>query len=775
MSGPGPRLVGLGAADPLERAGARVLAKGGASGASSQQTRTFTLLERVNAAWQQFRFPHGRPADTDPTTLDTGISAQAKSYQFQEYFKVDNSRLQCYEDMKEMDETNDEIAAGLDTLADSAVNPEDGGQHTFVIEIDEGPYRDAAEAVFDQVTESCDLHALAFDIARDFLKFGDCFTELVVDESRKLARLKILPPGTLWRNEDAAGNLQEGRPAYDAEGHCANQAGECAFDQREALNGRLIASFYAWQITHFRWNRRGTERYGRALLRTARLTWKKLKAAEESLIIARLQRAWMRFVHTIDTTGMTTEEARQAVMRYRQELTRKFIVDTQMRESPFEVTSDFYLAGGYIRDLDGAKFLPKHAKIEVLQGDHAVLAAIHDIEYFQNKLFASLRIPKAYLGFERDVNSKSTLTTQDVQFARVLRRVQNVLSQGYKEIFDFGLALAGIDPTQVHYAVRWPAILVSDEERDAIIRRFHAQSDATYWQMGAPSTKYLIQQRYGMDDEAWRMDLLDAMGDPPARLKIPAMQMPATQMTVGTPGAATLADAVAAAGGQGPVTDVPPDDFDQSRASTEVEQRAADIARDGGGDTKTLPGRKRGTPAHLRGSNPAGMGGRPGAQVPQQSTFNTPFARSPGAARAGGREEEEEELAGMAPFGALFDPEDDAAALEGLGYEPELAQALGDPFPFPAATATPSAPSSRTFVPGARGLGGADARSPMERREALRRIGSVAGVHGVSPLSRAAGATSSAHVAGRAARDLQSFVVDLARRKAAGPVRGDRD
>jgi hypothetical protein len=552
-------LVGLAPGDPMGRAG-RTLWNGNANGPNPQQ-QTFGLIQRFAAMFRAWRFPAGGPiADTDPSTYDDGSPAQMDMSSYEQYFKTEQSRLQVYEDADEMDATTDEVAAALDTLSDSSVNPEDGSDTSFEIEIDEGPYRDAAEAVFAQVSEALDLQSNAMAISREMLLYGDCYFELVLDDYGRLARGKILPAKSIWRNEDSAGNLMQGIPVFDEDGKCQNKAGECAFDQRDGQQGTMLAAFDSWQIAHFRWNRKGSSRYGRSMLSTARVVWKKLKAAEEAVVIARLQRAWMRFVHKIDTTGMSREDARAAIRDYRTELTRRYLLDTQSRENPLEVTSDFYIGTGYTRDLDGNRYIPRLADITILQGDHAALAVMTDVEYFQNKLFASLRVPKAYLGFERDVNAKATLTTQDIQFARVLRRIQSVLSTVYKEIFDLGLILAGINPTDVHYRVRWPVILVSDEERDAQIRMMHARADSTYWQMGAPSTRWFVQQRFGLDDEAWEADLLDALNDPPSRIKIPNQEMsPQAQ----SDGAQTIGDALAAAQGNGGMSVSPVDQYPQ--------------------------------------------------------------------------------------------------------------------------------------------------------------------------------------------------------------------
>ena len=82
---------------------------------------------------------------------------------------------------------------------------------------------------------------------------------------------------------------------------------------------------------------------------------------------------------------------------------------------------------------------------------------IADIEYLKNRMFAALKIPKAFIGYEEDLNAKSTLAAQDVRFARTIERIQRIFtseltkiamvhlySQGFedKDMLDFTLELS---------------------------------------------------------------------------------------------------------------------------------------------------------------------------------------------------------------------------------------------------------------------------------------------------------------------------------------------
>ena len=89
---------------------------------------------------------------------------------------------------------------------------------------------------------------------------------------------------------------------------------------------------------------------------------------------------------------------------------------------------------------------------------------IDDIEYLKNKMMASLRIPKAFLGYEEGLSGgKATLAAEDVRFARTIERLQKIViseltkigivhlySQGFDnaDLIDFDLELQ--NPSMIH-------------------------------------------------------------------------------------------------------------------------------------------------------------------------------------------------------------------------------------------------------------------------------------------------------------------------------------
>ena len=58
---------------------------------------------------------------------------------------------------------------------------------------------------------------------------------------------------------------------------------------------------------------------------------------------------------------------------------------------------------------------------------------IEDVEYLRDKLFAALKVPKAFMGYDENTDGKATLAAQDIRFARTIERIQRiVISELYK-------------------------------------------------------------------------------------------------------------------------------------------------------------------------------------------------------------------------------------------------------------------------------------------------------------------------------------------------------
>jgi len=83
-------------------------------------------------------------------------------------------------------------------------------------------------------------------------------------------------------------------------------------------------------------------------------------------------------------------------------------------------------------------------KIDNLAGGQNT-SAIEDVEYIQKKLFAALKIPKAYLGYDEDVGAKATLAQEDIRFSRTIQRIQKTIIAELNKIAMIHLFSHGFD------------------------------------------------------------------------------------------------------------------------------------------------------------------------------------------------------------------------------------------------------------------------------------------------------------------------------------------
>jgi hypothetical protein len=186
------------------------------------------------------------------------------------------------------------------------------------------------------------------------------------------------------------------------------------------------------------------------MMESARKTWKQLTLMEDAMLIHRIMRAPSKRVYKIDIGNIPPNE----VDNYMQRIINK------MKKTPFldENTGEYNLKYN-IQNLTEDFFLPVRggdSGTEINELGGLDYDSTDDIEYLKNKMLASLRVPKAFLGFDENVGGKATLAAEDVRFARTIERIQRIViseltkiavvhlySQGYtdEELVNFDLEL----------------------------------------------------------------------------------------------------------------------------------------------------------------------------------------------------------------------------------------------------------------------------------------------------------------------------------------------
>jgi hypothetical protein len=366
-----------------------------------------------------------------------------------DYLRLDHDLMSRFVDYEEMDDYP-EISAALDIYADDATVTDTQRNRAVWIESADETVQQALDDLFHRRLR---LDEEIREIARTTVKYGNDYEEMLVTEDGVVG-LQYLAVPTVRRVEGPRGELYgfvqdfKGRSNYSPVEFQEALAARFALGTG-ALNGALpYVAMEDWEVVHFRL--KGKQRrslYGYSVMEPCRWIWKRLMMLEDAALIYRLQRAPERYAFYVDTGDLPPKEALAYVNQCRQMYRKKKFFNpstgrVDLRNNPLGQDEDFFVP---VRKGSEA------ARIEVLGAPS--WQHMDDIEYFRDKLFAGMKVPKAYLAQEADV-ARAVLSSEDVRFAMAVLSVQQELRAGISKIGRVHLAATGVDPNQVEFDVR---------------------------------------------------------------------------------------------------------------------------------------------------------------------------------------------------------------------------------------------------------------------------------------------------------------------------------
>lgn len=171
---------------------------------------------------------------------------------------------------------------------------------------------------------------------------------------------------------------------------------------------------------------------GVSMVEGVRSIFRILQLLEDSLLAARIAKAEFIRVFNVEVGDSTPAQTTDTINSV------KNLFDSK---ATFDVNSGRYVSTKAYRPIGDPIFNPtRNGKGSVthenIGGDFQVRDIV-DIDYFKNKLFSGLKIPKALLGFEESLPGglgDNTLTRLDIRYSRSVKRVQNSLIVGIKDL-----------------------------------------------------------------------------------------------------------------------------------------------------------------------------------------------------------------------------------------------------------------------------------------------------------------------------------------------------
>jgi hypothetical protein len=352
------------------------------------------------------------------TKLQKSFYEQAGGAQSMAYQQV---RREVFRDYDAMDQ-DPIIASALDIYADESTLKNEFGT-ILSIRSDNNRVQESLENLF------YDILNVEFNLwpwTRNMCKYGDFFLGLEISEGKGIVNAT---PHSVYNTE----RLELIDP---------NNPNAVKFKITEDPNGKM--EYDNFEIAHFRLlSDTNWLPYGKSMIENGRRLWKQLSLMEDAMLIHRIMRAPEKRVFKIDIGNIPPQEVDNYMQRIINKMKKVPFIDRNSGEYNLKynmqnLTEDFFLP---VRGGDSG------TSIENISGlDYA---ATDDIQYLKNKLFAALKIPKAYLGYDENVNGKATLAAEDVRFARTIERIQRTIISELSKIAIVHLYSLGIQDTEM--------------------------------------------------------------------------------------------------------------------------------------------------------------------------------------------------------------------------------------------------------------------------------------------------------------------------------------
>jgi hypothetical protein len=330
-------------------------------------------------------------------------------------------RLQLYQDYEAMD-TDPILATTLDVLADEATLKNDQGDMISIRSSDENIQRVLSNLFYDVLNVEFNL----WSWIRNMCKYGDFFLKLEIAEEFGVYRVIPYTVYNMIRKENTDPDNPskvifeldpDGLSAMNDQSYSPNPKKKrtLEFDNYEIAHFRLISD------THYL-------PYGRSYIEPARKVYKQLTLMEDAMLIHRIMRAPEKRMFYINVGQIAPNEVEGFMQKTINQMKKTPYVDpkTGQYNLSFNIQNmmeDFYIP---VRGGDTS------TRIDTTKGMEYDGTA--DIEYLRSKLFAALKVPKAYFGFEEDLQGKATLAAEDIRFARTVERIQRIVESELTKI-----------------------------------------------------------------------------------------------------------------------------------------------------------------------------------------------------------------------------------------------------------------------------------------------------------------------------------------------------
>ena len=364
-------------------------------------------------------------------------------------------RPQLYSDYESMD-TDAIVSSALDIIADECTLRNESGEMLHIRSSDENIQRILYNLFYDVLNIEFNL----WSWARNMCKYGDFYLKLEIAE--KFGVYNVIPFSAYSIIREEGTNPKN--PTYVRFKYDPTSVSGITTPQTQYALGTATSDIYFenYEMAHFRLiSDVNYLPYGRSYLEPGRKIFKQMVLMEDAMLIHRIVRAPEKRIFYMNVGAIPPNEVEAYMQKTVQKLKKTPYIDPQtgqynLKYNVMNMMEDFYIP---VRGND------QSTRIDTAKG--LEYNGIEDVAYLRDKLFAALKIPKAFMGYEKDLTGKATLAAEDIRFARTVERIQRILLSELTKIALVHLYSQGYDGealTNFDLSLTTPSIIY-DQER----------------------------------------------------------------------------------------------------------------------------------------------------------------------------------------------------------------------------------------------------------------------------------------------------------------------
>ena len=381
------------------------------------------------------------------------------------------SRLKDYSDML----ADGVTLSAVELIAEDATQQDSGTCSTVWVTSDNKEFE---QEINSFLKYNVDIESQAFVHAFNVVVYGECYLNTFASDEE-------------YKRSDKVGNFFEVEPPQNV-AHLyefGKPFGYYVQDRVNERSSRSRSALYSEEIfseadfIHFiadRGNREqitllkpvdgGEEqekryiiRYGSSFLEAARTYYKTRMLLDDVLLLSRLSRSQYYRLFGIEVGAADTGETTKIIQEFKNSIQQRRNLDMQSDQmnthaSPVSTGGNIYYA---TRQGKGS------TSVQAIGGEVDV-KSILDIDYFDNKYYGALKVPKQFLGQSEDMPGglgDTTLTRLDIRYSRTVKRVQNVLIAGYTDLILWYIKQTKKDGSQLPlFQVHMAKVSSADED-----------------------------------------------------------------------------------------------------------------------------------------------------------------------------------------------------------------------------------------------------------------------------------------------------------------------